>query len=392
MDRDSNALWWAGTVVPYASKRSAEMVADRLRLELRQAGIIHDIKSNAIEKAKLAAELKAREFARGRPYTQREEIEADVIDLANVWVYVYLPQDKDKVRNIVTEAFNIRGDIGEKLEDPDLCTEYYWVSLEGEQEEDQEPPTRLVEIQVVTDKGDRQFQASHEVAAFLHKLAKIKGRRETDCGDARLLWEVLQILGSNRHRDLRNLMLGLDMSNALASDFSRKADAFAPLKLSLATYVTDSITRLQYGRDKMLEIAHVEGGDHESNRERYRMRVLRDTFIWLADLYPWGDGTGSMLFHDLDISMANLQRKRVRWLDSLEAKSFYEGEQQLLPHEEGKNIAKLWAMFVRHTQLPAQYSFNLARLDVKGPTPPNWAYFHRAITGLVYDQPKDEQG
>ncbi|BCS20844.1 uncharacterized protein APUU_21276A [Aspergillus puulaauensis] len=389
MDLDNNTRWWAETFVPYVSRRSAEIVEDRCGLELSQAGIIHEIKSNAIEKAKLAAELKAREFARGKPYTQRDEIEADIIDLAKVWIYVYLPRYKAQVRNIIAEAFNIRGDVGEKLEGTDLCTEYYWVSLEGDQEEDQQPPTRLVEIQVVTDKGDRQFQAPHEVAVFLHRLAKSKGRRETDCGDARLLWEVLNILGLNRYRELRDIVLGLDMSKALASDFSRKADGFAPLELSVATYVTDSTIRLQSGSDKILEIAHNEGGYLESNRERYRMRVLRDTFIWLADLYPWGDGTGSMLFHGLDISMADLQRKKIRWLDSLEARSFYDGEQSSLPHEEGKELAKLWAVFERHTQLPAQYSFNLARLDVKGPTPPNWAHFRRAITDLVYDQPKD---
>lgn len=382
MDLDNHALWWAENFVLHASKRSAEMVAERCGKELSQAGIFHGIELSVIDKAKLAAELKAREFARGRPYTQ-DEVEAEVINLASVCVYVYLSQHKAQVRNIIARAFNIRGDSEEELEGTDVCTAYYYISMEEEQEERLASP-RLIEIQVITDNDNRQFQEPHEVAAFLQKWASVKGRSENDYDDAGLLLEVLNILGLNRHGDLCDIVLDLDMSTAFGSEFSRRADSVAPLELSLVMYVVDSIIRSPRGQRKIRDITSDQEGRLGSIRHRYQMRVLRDTFIWLAEIYPWGEGTGAMLFKDLDILTARDQRQRIEWLDSLPAQSFHKGERDFLSPEESGNLAKLWAMFEGHTQLPALYAFNLARLGVKGKSLPSWPHLRRSITDLVY--------
>ncbi|KAL4781362.1 hypothetical protein BJX76DRAFT_363591 [Aspergillus varians] len=369
---------------------SAQRVAEACGTALRQAQVLHEIHHSIIDSTRLEGKLKVREIARSNRYERYGEIEADVVDMAGVSIHVFLPHEKKSVRGMINENFKIHWSSVEIIEDrgaepehTDVSTEYYWVSLE---EERRLWPLRIVEIQVATDAGERPFQTQHELGLFLCKWAVLKGREE-DCGDIKPLWELLKVLNLRKPRELRDILQGLDISRAPESDYSRTARGFDPLELTLAMYVTDSVVRSPWGMDRIHDGTNFLERSRKPEQQRYKMKIVRDSFIWLAYLYWWGEGAARMLFSGVDRAMQGRQQRRIVWLDKICTKSFYNDENTVLSEEEDKDLAELWLLFDKHTELPAQYVFNLARLDVKGHSPPSWPHFRRAIFDLVYHCP-----
>ncbi|KAL4908846.1 hypothetical protein BDW74DRAFT_73625 [Aspergillus multicolor] len=366
------------------SKYSARKVADACGEALREAKILHEIKYTTSSSARLEGELTVRETLRGKPYTQKGEIEADVV-LASVFVQVYLPQERDGVSQIIGENFEIHhrstrtGDgIGIAPEQTNLSTEYYWVSLK---EENVWPP-RLVEIQVVIDEGDRYFEDQNDLERFLAKWAVLKGI-EVNRGNVQPLWELLDVVNFRQVRGLRDFLADLNLSVAPESDYMRRAREFQPgLELSLAMYVADSVMRSPRGRERIQGTMVFLEKTSEAERQRLQIKILRDSFIWLVRFGSWGGGATDMLFDGLDKALQTRQLKRIVWLNKPCTRSFVDGRSEILTHQEVQDLDHLWLLFAQHNRAPAQYVFNLARLGIKGHRAPSWPEFSTAIADL----------
>ncbi|KAL4753979.1 hypothetical protein BDW72DRAFT_5904 [Aspergillus terricola var. indicus] len=373
----------------HPSKYSARKVADACGMALRQAQILHEISHTTIPSARLEEELKLRENFRGKPYAKKGEIEADVVDLATVFVHVHLPRDKSRVRRVLKETFKVQSEppraIGSEGAEPgltDMDTEYYWVSLK---EEDVWPP-RNVMIQVETDPGDRYLETEHEMGAFLCKWAAIQGRETGQgpgCGDIRPLWELTNLLNLRYVNDFRNFLAGLDFSAGPESDFALRAGEFAPgLELSLAMFVADSLIRSAQGTERIQETIDFWNRRPKAEQQREKTRIVRDSFIWLVRLYSWGNGAADMLCDGLDKAMQGRYQRAIAWLGKPATRSFYNKTVAVLTENEVNELERLWRLFERHHRLPMQYVFNLAKLGVRGHPAPSWPGFYTAVADL----------
>lgn len=367
----------------YPSRDRCEEVAIKCGNALKKAQILHEIKCHNIPSTKLEGQLKVREIARDAQYEQAGQIEAEVVDLASVSIYVHLPQDKERVHGIIKSKFTVWPveylEKGVEAQDG-KCVEFYWVSLKGDE---RFWPCRIVELQVVTDVGDRPFSTQHELGMFLCEWAAIMGREE-DCGEVKPLWEVLKLMNRCKPSFLRDRFQSGCISRLDGSDFSDQARAFRPLKLSLAMYVTDSIIRSSHGKEAIRQTVNSMERDPEPRRQRREMEIVRDSIIWLAYLHSWGEGAVDVLFHGLDPVLQDRYQQRIAWLNERRTQRFHVLETDtLLSEAESENLRELWLLFEQHQQLPAQYVFSLARLGVKGHTKPSWSHLNSAIAELV---------
>lgn len=367
----------------HPSRNRCQEVAVRCANALRKQQILHEIKCCSIPSTKLEGQLKVREIARDAQYEHTGEIEADVVDLASVSLYVHLPQDKERVHGIIKDKFTVWPVeyMERRVEaEGDKCMEFYWISLKGEE---RFWPCRIVELQIVTDMGNRTFLTQHELGMFLCEWAAIMGREE-ECGEVKPLWEVLKLIDRCQPRFLRDIFQSGGISRMAGSDFSDQARAFRPLKLSLAMYVTDSILRSSYGKEAIRQTVDSMARDPEPRRQRREMEIVRDSIIWLAYLHSWGEGALDVLFHGLNPVLQNRFQQRIAWLNEQRTQLFHVLETDtLLSEVESENLRELWLLFEQHQQLPAQYVFNLARLGVKGHTKPSWTHLNSAVTELV---------
>ncbi|KAL4955923.1 hypothetical protein BDW69DRAFT_203967 [Aspergillus filifer] len=370
----------------HPSQHRAANVAEACGQALRAAGVPHNIEQLAIKSKYLEGELEMRKFVKGKEYQNEEEIKADVVNLARVSIELHLPSHKERVSKIINDNFKVHWPQGTThgttrcVGNTNLDTDSYWVSLKKEQAM---WPPRIAEIQVSTDLGDRQFRNQHELGTFLCNWAVINGRDE-DCGDVRPLWELMGRLDLRRVDAFRDVLVSLDMSSKADSEFARKASEFQGLEFSLAMYVTDRLMRLPCATERIEDnVKFVQRGP-EAQEQRHKVEMVRNSFIWLAYLYSCGAGAGKMLYGDLGKAEQDIQERRISWLDKRCAKQFFDGEKAALSAEESHDLEQLWMLFQAHPRLPAQYVFNLARLGVKGHSPPCWPGFRRAIFELVY--------
>ncbi|KAL4971072.1 uncharacterized protein BDV14DRAFT_194851 [Aspergillus stella-maris] len=370
----------------HPSQHRARKVAEVCGQALKAAGVPHNIEQLGIDIKQLEGELKMRTFVREMGYHHEEEIETDVMNLARVSVELHLPSQQKRVSAIIKKSFEEYWPQGtangpmRRVENMNSGTNSYWVSLKEEQEM---WPPRIAEIQVSVDPGDREFRNQHELGTLLCKWAVINGRSE-NCGDVRPLWELMGHLDLRRIDVFRDILERLDMSTKADSEFARKAGEFQGLEFSLAMYVTERLMRLPCATKRIEDSDNFLKRGPVAQQHRHEVEMVRNSFIWLAYLYSWGAGAGKMLLGNLDKGKHDIQQMRISWLDKKCTKNFFNGETAALSVEESHDLRQLWLLFDSHPRLPAQYVFNLARLGVKGHSPPCWPDFRRAIFNLVY--------
>ncbi|OJI98293.1 hypothetical protein ASPVEDRAFT_126164 [Aspergillus versicolor CBS 583.65] len=350
---------------------------------LKKAQILHKINCFNIPTTKLEGQLKVREMVRGIRYEQTGGIEAEVLDLASVSVHVHRPQDRKRVHGIIQEEFTvwpveyIEG--GVETED-DKCTEFYWISQKGDE---RFWPCKIVELQIVTDTGNRKFSTQHELGMFLCEWAAVLDREE-DCGEVKPLWEALTLIDRCKPSFLHDTFQSGSISRMGDSDFSQQARAFWPLELSLAMYVTNSIIRSRRGKEAIRQTIDSMERDSEPRRQRRKMEIVRDSIIWMAYLHSWGEGAVDVLYHGLNPVRQSHYQQRIAWLNERRTQRFHVLETDtLLPEPEAESLKRLWLLFEQHSQLPVQYVFSLAILGIKGHTKPSWTHLNSAVTELV---------
>ncbi|KAL2829863.1 hypothetical protein BJY01DRAFT_261142 [Aspergillus pseudoustus] len=405
--------WYEGNRSEYVS--IAQESAERLTQALSDAGVPHKIESRA--KAIERLEIKVYGRKNDGKYDNINDIVADIVDLAGVRVLVYFPSDKERVEKFITENFEVHsnprfgGEESKEIERashkyipryPGYCADHYRATLKLEKSQEVKRCHNLrVEIQVTTilrhtwaevghdwnykqlmpggddeycsqlldalsgalDMGeffmdkmqrrlltqkelaDQPFASQYDLGAFLNKWAGRNGRHE-GLVDVQTLWEVLRRFDCHRPTRVQKILDELDLSPGLAFKYE-------PLPLNIETSIIHSILESdeRYQRQR-------EGDEaNPSKLQKYKLKVVRDCFIWFGKLFRFNHKWFELL------SIGNDPTTVVEMMGWLFEQSMKEGE-PLCPSEE-RALEKLFDMFAKHPRLAVQYVFFLARFRVK---------------------------
>ncbi|KAL6233052.1 hypothetical protein BDW75DRAFT_242376 [Aspergillus navahoensis] len=409
---DQFLAWYKENQGGYVS--IAHESAGRLTQALNDAGVPHkvDYRAKAIERLK----IKVSERKDDRKYANVDDIVTDIVDLAGVRVLVYFPSDKARVEKLITDNFEVHSSRSFNGTDatenggapqgyipkyPGYCADHYRATLKLEQSQKTELWHGLrLEIQVTTilrhmwaevghdwnykklvpvdddefccqlldalsgaldmgefflekmqqslvaqkEKADKPFSSQYDLAGWLAVAAGI-GKTQ-DRVDVQTLWEVLRRFDYNRPTRLRRILAGLDLSPELARKYE-------PLPLNIETSIIHSILESpeRYKREREADAAN------PTKFQRYKLKVVRDCFIWFGRLFRYNHKWFTLLCSGNDIKRV---LENIQWLVN---QSMKEGEP--LSSGDERILDDLFDTFARHSRLAVQYVFFLARFRVK---------------------------
>ncbi|KAL3439897.1 hypothetical protein BJX65DRAFT_57365 [Aspergillus insuetus] len=145
---------------------------------------------------------------------------------------------------------------------------------------------------------------------------------------------------------------------------------FAPFPLTVATWLIHGMIVRRWDDQKSKDLilkAGEEKADELNKALRHKIRVIRDSILWLRDL------SGSMgnwewnLLPPRDVT-SDWERERaiqenLFWLQGWEARNFYK---QRSDQVDRSRIDQLWEMFAGNEHLPVKCAFCLAQMGAKG--------------------------
>ncbi|KAL5043631.1 hypothetical protein BDW71DRAFT_216224 [Aspergillus fruticulosus] len=395
----------------------AQKSAERLTQALDDAGVPHKVeyRAKAIERLK----LKVDERKDDREYGNVDDIVRDIVDLAGVRVLVYFPSDKDRAEKLITENFEVHS--SKKLKGTETkenggashryipkyleyCADHYRATLKLEKSLSPEPWQKLrLEIQVTTilrhawaevghdwkykqlvpggddefcyqlldalsgaldmgeffleqmkqrlatqkEQDDKPFRSQYGLGLFLTDWAAGCGRNQ-NLVDVQTLWEVLRLFDYDRPTRLQRILDGLDLSPELARKYE-------PLPLNIETSIIHSIL----GSDERYKRERERDADaaNSTKFQRYKLKVVRDCFIWFGRLFRFNHKWFTLLISGNDPKRV---LENMEWLMN---QSMKEGEP--LSSADERILDDLFDTFARHSRLAVQYVFFLARFRVK---------------------------
>jgi ppGpp synthetase/RelA/SpoT-type nucleotidyltranferase len=417
--QEQNALieefltWYEANRSEYVS--IAQESAERLTQALSDAGVPHKIESRAKAIERLIIKVYTRKNE--RKYDNIDGIIADIVDLAGVRVLVYFPSDKERVEKFIIENFDVHsnprllGRDSKEIEGashqyipryPGYCANHYRATLKLEKSQEARPCHHLrVEIQVTTilrhtwaevghdwsykqlvpggddeycsqlldalsgalemgeffmdnmqqrlvtqkELADQPFASQYDLGAWLNKWAGRNGRSE-GLIDVQTLWEVLKRFDCHRPTRVQKILDEMDLSPGLARKYE-------PLPLNIETSIIHSILESdeRYNRQREADEAN------PSKLTKYKLKVVRDCFIWFGRLFRYNHKWFELL------SCGNDPEELVEMMAWLFEQSMKE-DKTLCPRDE-RVLEELFDILAGHSRLAVQYVFFLARFRVK---------------------------
>ncbi|KAL4942573.1 hypothetical protein BDV06DRAFT_222014 [Aspergillus oleicola] len=221
-----------------------------------------------------------------------------------------------------------------------------------------------------------------DMKAFLSSRAAEKGECEEVVGDVRFVATLVRIVDFGQRETLIQLFerayAGYKESIAAPGSHGRR---YGPLPPTLATYMMGEMVRSPQAKEAMdLEL-------QKHNKEellRYKIKVVRDSFIWLDEMMTSRGDWVENLIPQLDGLVQNDATKRVRWLSEPRTEMFWEQASGAKPLTESEKVdlESLWGMFDGNDWMPIGAAFCLARLDFESHRSDSWARLSSVIWPL----------
>ncbi|KAL2822100.1 hypothetical protein BJX63DRAFT_182699 [Aspergillus granulosus] len=204
-------------------------------------------------------------------------------------------------------------------------------------------------------------------------------------GNLQPVWQIMLIQGLN-DRDKLERYLGQVRLHDVHKDY------FSPLPHTIATYLIEIMLTESWDQASMEEAMNAKGTEE---LQRFKIRVIRDSFLWLGELV---DATGTwawMLLPSSDVQREKEIRDRLRWLQHENTKKFYRASplKPALNEEDLSNLEALWNLFEekKGSHLLIRFAFCLAQLEAMGSWGErgNWEtqgwpeYYNQVINGLL---------
>ncbi|KAL4908850.1 hypothetical protein BDW74DRAFT_174079 [Aspergillus multicolor] len=221
---------------------------------------------------------------------------------------------------------------------------------------------------------------------LLWNWADAKGKSRNFVGEVQLIAELVRTL---RIHQPETLLETLDrvytLSRKAMEDADFRRELYGPLPPTLATYMMGELARSTEVNERLREELELRDGD---DLLRYKIKTIRDTFLWLDELMgsqrDWVEKL--TLDNDNDKQVEDRVRMRLRWLISGQAREFCEQSPLARPltGNEKFGLENLWRLFEARGEewLPIQCAFCLARLDPERNWENAWPGMLRVIDTL----------
>lgn len=187
--------------------------------------------------------------------------------------------------------------------------------------------------------------------------------------DIQTIWNLVEVLDLRQPAKLLEILEPVSAIYQTESTLERHLERYyGPLPRTLDTYIIDEMitrpTNLANVNAKMKAMERENDGDELL---RYRIKVVRDTFLWLEELLEGWDDWVPMLTVDDDIKWPEM-RKQLTKLNDTNVREFEQRSRRVtfLGEPEVLAVDKLWKLFDGNKQLPVRFAFCLARLKVAG--------------------------
>ncbi|KAL3477002.1 hypothetical protein BJX99DRAFT_226909 [Aspergillus californicus] len=144
---------------------------------------------------------------------------------------------------------------------------------------------------------------------------------------------------------------------------------YGQLPLTLDTYI---IEQMVINSANLTNVdARMKAFETENDGDellRYKIRVVRDTFLWLEELLErWGDWVQLLIADGDDRKRPEMREQLARFSDT-DVREFEQRSRKVtvLGGAEVLAVNKLWEMFEGNERVPVRFAFCLGRLKVAG--------------------------
>lgn len=213
-----------------------------------------------------------------------------------------------------------------------------------------------------------------ELEAFMEWWLDERLRRQRALGNVQPLWELVRIL--KLHEPTRLLQILDEIYRSWEDETSQyhyHELTYSSLPPTLTTYVVELIESSSEWTIQVDQLQNRSGPE----LLKYKIEVMRDTFLWLNDLLPNLSSWAGALFPDMKRSLIpegqppckteNTILRQIAWISSVRGTIFWEGRTSL-DDEDSMQLSDLWKILHDSDQKPIKYAFRLAAVGAKG----NW--------------------
>ncbi|RDW81278.1 uncharacterized protein DSM5745_04835 [Aspergillus mulundensis] len=142
------------------------------------------------------------------------------------------------------------------------------------------------------------------------------------------------------------------------------ARRYGPLPPTLATYMVGELAQSPEVNERLSDELELRNGDELL---RYKIKVIRNSFLWLNELMGLRHWVGKLTFdpRDNDKQIEDRVRMRLRWLTSGRTRELCEQPALARPltENEKSGVENLWGLFDGNEWLPIRSALCPARLD-----------------------------
>ncbi|KAL4862509.1 hypothetical protein BDV12DRAFT_42553 [Aspergillus spectabilis] len=211
------------------------------------------------------------------------------------------------------------------------------------------------------------LNSSVQLQRFLEGWVLEKNKDQHLIGTIEPLWELVRILDLKAPERVESVLRKVELRwNSANGRDPYQMYYYAPLPLTLATYMIDEmIMQSPIGLRGMDEILQTKVG---SELHRYRIEVIKNSFLWLDDLVKPPANWVGLLFLEFDEELDRIVIERLGCMRTERVKGFHDRTlgQPALKAKDVQDLESLWLMFSNNSSRPVQFAFRLARLGAKG--------------------------
>ncbi|KAL4985848.1 hypothetical protein BDW68DRAFT_137512 [Aspergillus falconensis] len=228
------------------------------------------------------------------------------------------------------------------------------------------------------------IDSQKELEVFLEWWVDKKWKLSGALGNVQPLWELVRIL---KLYEPKSLLSTLDKINDFwEDDTARSRDhnhTYSSLPPTLTTYVIEKIESSDGWTAQVDQLLQNMSGD---KLLRYKIEVMRNTFLWLDDILGRMSSWVGLLFGNDEsslipkgqsprqISTEKTILDQITWLSLGRTMRFWDGRRSL-DNEDLVQLNGLWKILNDNSQMPIKFSFRLAVVGAKGSWQDESAWF-----------------
>ncbi|KAL4769630.1 hypothetical protein BDW60DRAFT_209959 [Aspergillus nidulans var. acristatus] len=223
-----------------------------------------------------------------------------------------------------------------------------------------------------------------DVQNLVSAWATAKGESHEFVGDIQLVAKLVRTLELHERE---TLLAALEQVYTAYQEAMRvpgtHEQLYGPLPRTLATYMVGEVARSPKMNARMNEDL---ANRTEDEKLRYKIKVVRNSFLWLDELMmPRSHWVGELISAN-DAHTQNRMHRSLRWLTWTQTRKFCEGaaEARSLTDDQKAGVEELWQMFVSNRWLPIECAFCLARLDPDRSRGDEWSRLFETVESLQW--------